>query len=98
LADVRFSRLAEADLIEIDRYTEGTWGAAQAERYIDGICSFCELLAESPGMGRRWRRDQPASRRIEHGSHVIFYKQVPGGIAVLRILHKRMRPPGPVSR
>lgn len=57
--------------MEID-LSEGTWGAAQADRYVDGIHSFCELLAQTPAIGRRWRSDQPSSRRIEYGSHVIF--------------------------
>ena len=93
VAKALYSRLAEADLMEIDLYSEGTWGTVQADRYVDGIFSFCELLAETPGMGRRWRTDQPSARRMEYGSHVIFYRQVPDGILVFRILHQKMRPP-----
>jgi hypothetical protein len=29
---------------------------------------------------------------MEHGRHVIFYRQVAGGILVSRILHRRMLP------
>jgi hypothetical protein len=29
---------------------------------------------------------------MEHGSHVVFYRQEPGGILVSRILHRRMLP------
>jgi len=31
-------------------------------------------------------------RRLEHGKHVVFYRQVRGGIVVSRILHQRMLP------
>jgi plasmid stabilization system protein ParE len=31
-------------------------------------------------------------RRLEHGKHVVFYRQDRGGILVSRILHQRMLP------
>jgi len=37
VAECRFSRLAEADLLEIATYTLQTWGEDQAIRYIDNL-------------------------------------------------------------
>jgi len=33
-------------------------------------------------------------RRMEHGSHVIFYRWLPEGIFIVRVLHERMLPWG----
>ena len=83
---------ATADLRSIVSLTLGTWGEAQAVRYIEQIEDCCERLAENARIGRLWRRKGHVLRRMEQGSHVIFYREQPDGILVLRILHKRMLP------
>jgi len=35
---------------------------------------------------------RPGLHRLEHGQHVVFYRQERGGILVSRILHQRMLP------
>ncbi|MCO6441977.1 MAG: type II toxin-antitoxin system RelE/ParE family toxin [Nitrococcus mobilis] len=35
---------------------------------------------------------RPGIRRHEHESHVIFYREDDGGILVLAVIHRRMRP------
>lgn len=79
--------------MEIDQYTERMWGATQADLYVDEIESFCNLLAQNPSIGRKWREDQPTARRIEYASHVIYYRQQAEGITILRVLHRKMLPP-----
>jgi plasmid stabilization system protein ParE len=37
-------------------------------------------------------RFAPGLRRLEHGKHVVFYRQERGGILVSRILHQGMLP------
>ena len=92
MREVAFSKLAEADLQAIDEYTESTWGVRQADAYLDKIQSCCNRLARNPGMGRTWKRSDPELRRIEHGSHVIFYRRTLRGIVILRVLHQSMLP------
>jgi len=92
VATFRFSRRAEADLLSIGDYTLRTWGEAQAARYIAELEVCCQTLANNPTSGRLCEYVRHGLRRLEHGKHVVFYRQEPGGILVSRILHQRMLP------
>jgi len=92
VAVVRFSRLAATDLLRIGLYSLETWGEDQAARYLDQLEECCQMLAERPNLGRPCSEIRPGLRRMEHASHVIFYRPKRGGILVSRILHKRMLP------
>ena len=89
---LRFSRRAEADLLSIGHYTIQTWGEAQAARYLNGFEECCHALADNPALGRLCEDVRPGLRRHEHGKHVVFYRQEPAGILIVRILHQRMLP------
>jgi plasmid stabilization system protein ParE len=52
VAKFRLSRLADADLMDIGAYTLRTWGETQTIRYIDGLESCCQQLADIPESGR----------------------------------------------
>jgi toxin ParE1/3/4 len=43
-------------------------------------------------MGRGGDSVSIGLRRFEHGKHVVFYRIVPGGILVVRVLHQQMVP------
>jgi len=92
MAVVHYSPPAEADLDSIARFTKKKWGVRQASIYINKLTAECNFLAESPGLGRRADGNLPEMRRMECGSHVIYYEPVEDGILVGRILHKRMSP------
>jgi len=92
VATVRFSRRAEADLLGIGDYTLRTWGKAQAALYLNEIETCCRMLADNPALGRRSDEVRSGLRRLECGKHVVFYRKVPGGILVSRILHQSMLP------
>ena len=92
MAVFRFSRRAEADLLSIGNYTLRTWGKAQTARYIRDLEVFCQTLADNPGLGRPCGDVRPGLRRLEHGKHVVFYRQELTGILVSRILHQSMLP------
>jgi toxin ParE1/3/4 len=92
VAAFRFSRRAEADLLSIGDYTLRTWGRIQATRYISEFEVCCQKLADNPALGRPCDDVRPGLRRLEHGKHVVFYRQKRGGILVSRILHQRMLP------
>lgn len=89
---VRFSRLAHADLLEIATYTLERWGPLQASTYLNDLESCCRTLASDPTIGRRCDDIRPGLRRMEHGKHVVFYREKRDGIFVSRILHQRMLP------
>ncbi len=92
MATVRLSRRAKADLLSIGAYTLQTWGAAQAERYLDSLERCAKLLAGNPLLGRRCEWIRPGLRRFEKERHVFFYRQEEDGILVSRILHQSMLP------
>jgi len=92
MADFRFSRRAEADLLSIAAYTLRTWGENQTILYIDGLEACCQTLADNPALGRACDDVRPGLRRMEHGRHVVFYREEAGGILVSRVLHQRMLP------
>ena len=92
MAAFRFSRRAEADLLSIGDYTLRTWGSAQAVRYIAELEVCCQMLADNPALGRLCDDVRPGLRRLEHGKHVLFYRQERGGVLISRILHQRMLP------
>jgi toxin ParE1/3/4 len=92
VAAFRFSRRAETDLLSIADYTLRTWGSAQAAHYIVELEVCCQMLADNPALGRLCDDVRPGLRRLEHGKHVLFYRQERGGVLISRILHQRMLP------
>lgn len=86
----RLRQAAARDLLELGRYTQRRWGAAQRRKYIAGLKARLELLADRPALGAR--RDDVATgyRSFREARHVIFYAERPDGIDIVRILHERM--------
>lgn len=79
-------------MIDIGAYTLRIWGVRQTIRYIDALEACCQRLADNPASGRPCDHVRPGLRRMEQGSHVVFFRGEPGGILVSRILHERMLP------
>ena len=83
---VAFARRAQIDLSAIaDFIAESNPRAAR--RVILGIRDACRLIASHPSMGRVQAHLIPGLRSHPHGSHVIFYRPIDGGIEVVRVLH-----------
>jgi len=78
--------------MEIGSYTLHTWGPDQTRRYLAGLESACQTLADKPACGRPCDYVSPGLRRMEQGRHVIFYRVESQGIFISRILHGRMLP------
>lgn len=92
MAKFRLSRLAEADLMNIGAYSLDKWGEDQTTRYIDALEACCQRLVDNPQLGRACDQIRPGLRRMETGSHVVFYRIESREILVSRILHQRMLP------
>ena len=92
MATVRFTRLAEADLLDIGLYTIQTWGRKQSDRYLRQLEEGCKQLADDLARRRSCDEIRPGLHRKRIGSHVVFYRLTPSGILVSRILHERMLP------
>ncbi|MFV0277640.1 MAG: type II toxin-antitoxin system RelE/ParE family toxin [Parahaliea sp.] len=91
---LEYTESAEADLVGIIQTTIETtietWGTDQATRYIDGLERVTGHLLEHPALGaiREDLVDRP--RAFPYQSHVLYYRDEPERLVVLRVLHKRM--------
>ncbi|MGA2350076.1 MAG: type II toxin-antitoxin system RelE/ParE family toxin [Terracidiphilus sp.] len=92
MATLRFSQKAKADLLSIAEYTLETWGAGQAERYLDDLERCAKMLAASPLLGRSCDWIRPGLYRFEKGRHGLFYRREEDGILVSRVLRQGMLP------
>jgi toxin ParE1/3/4 len=81
---------AQRDLDDIWNYTLTQWGLEQATLYIRQIQAAIEAVAAMPTLGRRCDTIRPGYRRFPTGSHVLFFRLVPQGVDIVRILHSRM--------
>ncbi len=78
---------ARADLAEIWYYSAETWGHAQAERYNNALHEALTELASGVQFGQR--APVRGFFRLKVRSHVIYYRERPSVIRVVRILHSK---------
>ena len=88
----RLTREAEADIVDIYRYSVENFGEAQADAYHDRLSDCFGLLADTPLIGRDYGFPRTGLRRYEHASHSVYYRLTDSGILILRVLHRRMDP------
>lgn len=86
----RLSSQAQADLRDIGRYTQRTWGREQRNRYLAQLDDAFHLLAREPDSGQACEAIRPGYRRYAVGRHLIFYRLSHDTIDIIRILHERM--------
>ena len=84
----RLSKRAAEDLDEVLAFTIERWSAVQAEEYLRSLEVLFDTLVLQPRIGRIAATVRPDLRRLEHMSHVIFYRELTTGIRIERILHK----------
>jgi toxin ParE1/3/4 len=84
---LRLSLAASADLDDIWVYVaqEGSEGAAN--RLVDAITERFPALLVMPGSGRKRDEVRRGLRSHPAGNYVIYYREMKGGIEIVRILH-----------
>ncbi|MCR6658195.1 MAG: type II toxin-antitoxin system RelE/ParE family toxin [Asticcacaulis sp.] len=92
MADYKLSRKAEADLRAIAAFTVDTFGIAQARTYRDGLLDAFIRISAHPEIGASLTHIFPDTRRLVHGSHIIYYRVTLSQIFVRRILHQSQDP------
>ena len=92
MGSYRVSRRAKSDLISIYHWSEEAFGRGQADRYAARFPEVFALLAAFPGLGYSADHVKRGLRRIDVGSHALFYRETASGVLILAILHQRMRP------
>ncbi len=82
---------AKADLKDIGRYTQETWGIEQRNRYLTLLDQSFHDLALNPLMGKDCGDVRAGYRKFPVGKHLVFYRQLkPKQIEIVRVLHERM--------
>jgi toxin ParE1/3/4 len=78
--------LARADLLNIWNYVADD-SPAKADRLLESINKHCQTLARFPKMGRARNELSASLRSFPVGNYVIFYREVPKGVEIIRVLH-----------
>jgi toxin ParE1/3/4 len=84
---------ANRDLVEIFRHYARKAGMRVADRFFAAAEATFARLARTPGMGTRYEPDEPLYADLRYfpvsrfRKYIVFYRPVPGGIEVLRVLH-----------
>lgn len=81
---------ARDDLRAIARQTEQEWGTAQQRRYLDAVKRRFVSLREHPALGGSRDELGRGYRSVPIGRHVVFYREIAGGIEIIRVLHASM--------
>jgi toxin ParE1/3/4 len=77
---------AEEDLIEIWLYI-AVDNPLAADKFVDQIDAKCQMLADSPGIGPARPDIAPDLRYFPIGRYLILYREISGGIEVVRVVH-----------
>jgi len=84
---------ANRDLVEIFRHYARGAGIQVADRFFAQAEATFARLATMPGTGTRYEPDEPLHADLRYcpvsrfRKYLVFYRPVPGGIEVLRVLH-----------
>lgn len=90
MARYRVSNAARADLEDIGRYTQKTWGKAQRIDYLNGLETRFDALSKTPTLNAERKDFKPPVRIQQHQKHLIIYLIDDLGILIVRVLHERM--------
>lgn len=87
MARYLFTRKAVEDLTGIYEYTLEFWSESQADKYYNELISFCQMLAESPRIGKHYVEIGSDIFGLLFNKHLIFYRMLnEEEIEILRIL------------
>jgi toxin ParE1/3/4 len=84
-----WSDQADEDLLSIWRYGADEWSPPTADEHLYDIQNVCQMLLDTPELGRQRDELIHGVRSIPLDPHVIFYRATVRGIEILRILHQR---------
>jgi len=86
VARLDFTAEAENDLLDIWNYIAEDNPRA-ADRILRTIGETCARLAENPGLGPARPEIAADLRYLPTGNYLIFYRQIPEGTEIVRVLH-----------
>lgn len=86
MPEATYTTEAYHDLFEIVSYIASR-DARAATKLSDEIERTCTLLAESPGAGQARDELRPGMRFIPIGNYLVFYREWPDGVQIIRVIH-----------
>lgn len=86
---VIFTGPARKQVRDINAHSHTTYGSMTAQIYVQGMQNTLSNLDKNPGTGRKRDELGPNIVSFTRGSHMIFYRVVPGGVEVLAVIHQR---------
>jgi toxin ParE1/3/4 len=81
---------AKQDLRDIAAYSRHQWGMAQERRYMQAFRDAFVRIRGNPASGAVRDDVRSGYRSMAVGHHIVFYRDEPDRIFVLRVLHERM--------
>jgi toxin ParE1/3/4 len=84
--DVRFTRQADADIIDSYLYGFLNFGQVQADRYEQSLRHVIGLIADNPRMTPERQEYRPPVRIHHHAKHYIIYLIEDDHILIVRVL------------
>ncbi|GGH29487.1 toxin ParE1 [Dyadobacter endophyticus] len=91
MGSYRLARRAETDLQDIWDYTESTWSTEQAEKYLDGLFSRFQAIADGRAKAISIDAIRVGYRKTLFVKHNIFFRKTANGvIEIVRVLHVSM--------
>lgn len=84
----RLAPLAEIDLEGIWLYTLAHWSLEQADSYLRDLVATVEALAAGDKRGKS-TNVRPDYLKYLCGSHIIYFRDHPDRLDVIRVLHQR---------
>ena len=85
----RTTEQADEDIVGIYLHGNRAFGAAQAERYQEGLFRTFARLASNPNMARLRDEFTPPVRLHPYGAHLVIYTDAGDDILIVRVLHGR---------
>ena len=85
----RLTPAARQDLEQIWTYSARTWGAEQADQYLDALERSLDTLVSMPDLARERSEFTPPVRIHPTAQHLIVYVITKDHLAVLRVLGGR---------
>jgi toxin ParE1/3/4 len=81
---------ARRDLKGIWKHTKKTWGAAQADKYLQDVDHEIAQLTTFPDLGVSYEHIRAGYRALHVKHHRVFYRQKKQNIEIIRVLHEVM--------
>lgn len=88
MAEYRLTVRADEDLQEISRFIAIASQQA-ADKLLDALEQHFMLLAENKNFGRARPDIRPDMRYSPVKNYLVFYRPIPGGVEIVRVVHSR---------